>query len=154
MSYLDEWARANLSPEGQKKFFDEQERIREDCERIEQWHYRPEEAMKLTSEQVEFLRKHDITVSTAYIGMVRVYIGNRTIFQTSAMASIAKALFERDELGSQSLIDYESLTSQMHEYLNLLMSATPETQEKLLQNNMPLFGSGELDQIRALCSGV
>ena len=150
MTYLDQWAKENLSPENQEKFFAEQERIREDCERIEQWHYRPEEALKLTSEQIEFLQKHDITVSTAYIGMVRVYIGNRTIFQTSAMASIAKALFDRDELGSQSLIDYEGLTSQIHEYLNLLMSAPPEKQEKLLQNHMPLFGAGELDQIRAV----
>jgi len=48
MSYLDEWARENLNPEYQE-FFAEQAKIKEDCERIEQWHYRPEEAMSCTA---------------------------------------------------------------------------------------------------------
>lgn len=147
---MDDWARTNLSPENQVKFFAEQERIAKDCEQIEQWIYRPEEAMGLTSEQVEFLRKHEITVSTAYIGMVRLYIGNRTIFQTSAMSSIANAIFSSNEYGGMT-IDHESLAKQVHEYLDLVMSAPPETQEKLLNNHMPLFGAGELDQIRRIC---
>jgi hypothetical protein len=150
---LDQWAKENLSPEYQQRFFAEQKRIEEYCKRIEQWHYRPEEAMKLSQEQKDFLRKHEIVVSTAYIGMVRFYIGNRTIFQTSAMASIANALFSddtRDE-SDQFLTDYDSLTNQVHEYLNLVMSASPEVQKKLLENHMPLFGSGELDAIRNMC---
>ncbi len=150
MNYMEEWAKANLSPEGQQKFFEEQKKIVDDIVRIEAWHFRPEEAMNLTPEQIAFLRKHEIVISTAYIGMVRFYIGNRTIFQTSAMASIIDAL-SNTEFGSKSVIDYESLTRQTHEYLNLVMSAPEDVQARLLQNHMPLFGAGEMDQIREIC---
>lgn len=145
---LDQWARENLSPEYQKKFFAEQERIKEECEQIDRWLYHPEEAMNLTDEQRAFLLKHEIVVSTAYIGMVRLYIGNRTIFQTSAMASVINALSPEEGIKTEN---YEGLSKQVHEYLNLVISALPEIQEKLLMNNMPLFGTGELDQIRAIC---
>lgn len=143
--YMSDWARATLNPANQEKFFAEQERIRQDCERIEEWFYRTEQAMGLTDDQIAFLRQHEIVISTAYIGMVRLYIGNRTIFQTSAMSSIVNALFDGP------VTDYEGLSSQVREYLGLLMSATPDVQAQLLCNNMPLFGDGELDGIRALC---
>lgn len=146
MSYLDDWARSNLSPDGQNKFFAEQKNIAEDFERIEAWHYRPKEAMKLTPEQINFIDKNEIAISTEYIGMVRFYIGNRTIFQTSAMDSIAQAIFD-----SRCFINFDSLTKQVHEYLNLLMSAPSEAQVQLLNRNVPLFGSGELEQVRAIC---
>ncbi len=146
MNDLDDWARTNLSPDGQNKFFAEQKRIAEDFERIEAWHYRPEEAMKLTPDQIDFLHKNEIAISTAYIGMVRFYRENRTIFQTSAMDSIAQAIFD-----SRYIINFDGLTKQVHEYLNLLMSAPSEVQVQLLNRNVPLFGSGELEQVRAMC---
>lgn len=133
-----------MKPENQKKLLAEHERIKEECIRIEAWHMQPEEAMKLTPEQISFLRQHNITVSTAYMGMVRLYVGNSTIFQTSPMASIVRGLAQVD------VINYESLASQTHAYLNLLMNATPELQTRMLAIDMPLFGNGELDAIRDL----
>ena len=149
MYYFEQWAKNNLTPEAQEKFFAEQDKIKKDSEDIERWIYRPEEAMGLSEAQIEFLHDHEIAISTAYIGMVRIYHENRTIFQTSAMASIANTLTAPEGEGIKT--DYENLSSQVREYLDLLMSASPETQKKLLENNMPLFGAGELDQIKGMC---
>ena len=146
MNDLYDWARSNLSPDGQNKFFAEQKNIAEDFERIEAWFHRTEEAMKLTPDQLDFLHKNEIIISTAYIGMVRFYRGNRTIFQTSAMDSIVQAIFD-----SRDIINFDGLTKQVHEYLNLLMSAPSEAQVQLLNRNVPLFSSGELEQVRAIC---
>lgn len=147
MSDFDEWVNT-LSPESKQKFFAKQQQIKEDCERVEAWIYRPKEAMKLTPEQIAFLELKEIHISTAYIGMVRLYLDDRTIFQTSAMASIANALVLSDW---KPMNDYDDLTRQVHEYLNLLMSASPEIQDNLLNCHMPLFGAGELDEIRGIC---
>jgi len=141
--YLEDWAKANLSPESQEKFFTECDKIKRDSELLDKWLGPPEKAMDLTQEQINFVQKHNIYISMAYMGMVRISIDNNVIFQTSAMSAIGDALANTiDE--NQDLINYDSLKKQTHKYLNYLMSAPPELQSKLFSVNMPLFADGEL----------
>jgi len=129
---LEEWARKNLSPERQEQFFAEQEEIRKDCERTDQWFNNTEDAMGLTAEQRLFIQEHDICISTAYVGMVRFYKDNRTIFQTS-MFNLYK-----NKLGGL-LQDYDAMKKEVHEYLESIMTVTPEMREQMLETNLPLF---------------
>jgi hypothetical protein len=49
-------------------------------------------SMQLTADDLAFLKQHDLCISTAYIGMVRVYANrNRCIAQSSAWASMLSA---------------------------------------------------------------
>lgn len=150
MSYLDEWARNNLSPENQEKFFVEQKRIQEESEQSERWFFHPEEAIGFSDDQIQFLRDHNIAVSTAYIGMVRFYHKNRTIFQTSAMAGILNAL----PLNQDFKVDFDVLSIQAKEYLDFAMSISLEDLEKLLNVNLPLFGIDELDCFKKVILGL
>jgi len=134
MTDWKKWARDNLEPERQEEFFAELEEIKKDCERTEQWLNNTEEALGLTTEHKDFLHKHDIYISTAYIGMVRFYKDNRTIFQTTMFN-----LYENKSGGLSQ--DYDNMTIEVHDYLNSIMSATPELQEQLLMTNLPLFGA-------------
>lgn len=84
-------------------------------------------------EQRAFLARHDIGCSDGYIGMLRAYCGNRTVWQTSAWSPILGAM---DEGGGGSKVDWNGLNRenlrQLHEWVNGLMALTDaEVAERL-----------------------
>ena len=121
------------------------DKFAETVRKVHEWSNNTEKMMGLTDEHLAFMEKHNITVSTAYIGMVRIYKGNnQTIFQTSVSDVITKAL------GSGDITDYDDLSRQVREYFDMMIAASPEDQERFLEISVPLFAHGELDEIRMI----
>ncbi len=78
-----------------------------------------------TPAQRAFLARHDISCSDGYIGMLRAYCGNRTVWQTSASAPILGAMVQ----GSGGpKVDWDALNrenlTQLHAWVNDLMALT------------------------------
>lgn len=123
-------------------------KFQQDYDHLTEFMNNPRKGLKLSEEQIKYLDRNGIYVCTAYIGMVRLYYSNRTIFQTSAIAPIFDSLFaQENDSGLTNVYDYESLTIQVHRFINALMGAPKDIQKKIYENNLPLFASGELEQI-------
>ncbi len=94
---------------------------------------------QFSPEQYTFLERHDIGCSDGYIGMLRAYCGNRTVWQTSAFAPIVAAIAGQGEVG----IDIEAMNAQnlaqLHEWVNGLMSLSDEGVAERLNVHLPLF---------------
>ncbi len=76
------------------------------------------ETHAVTPAEWALLDSHGITLSNAYIGMLRAYHGNRTVWQTHWMGAYT---CPRNEVGG---VDFGpltiSLTKQLHEWLDRL----------------------------------
>lgn len=83
------------------------------------WFFDPHVALGFDDAQLTFIDKHELYFSTAYIGMVRCYWHNKTIWQTSAYTTIINCIEE-----SPDLIDYISLSEQAQNFINMLMQMT------------------------------
>ncbi len=94
----------------------------------------------VTSEQWAFLKSHDISLSNAYIGMLRAYHGNRTIWQTSWMAPF---FAPRNEVGGIDFAPINAgLKTQLHEWIEHVMAMTTEDLTNYLRDtNLHLYCS-------------
>lgn len=93
----------------------------------------------VTPAQWAFLKSRDIYLSNAYIGMLRAYHQNRTIWQTDWTAPL---LAPRNEVGGVDFgpLDAE-LKRQVHEWLGWLMGLPDaELEIYLKETNLHLFG--------------
>jgi hypothetical protein len=96
------------------------------------------ETHEVTPAQWTFLKKHDIGLSNAYIGMLRAYYQNRTIWQTSWTAPF---LAPHNEYGGIDFgpIDAE-LKRQVHEWLGWLMGLSDTERDAYLkETNLHLY---------------
>lgn len=92
----------------------------------------------VTPEQWAFLNLHEIGLSNAYIGMLRAYNQNRTIWQTDWLAPFCAP---RNEHGGIDFgpIDAE-LKRQVHEWLGWLMGlSSAERDVYLRETNLHLY---------------
>lgn len=117
---------------------------------IHAWVNTPALVMNLSENQQNFVRDQNIYICTAYIGMVRLYKDNRTIWQTSASKVICDAIeksFEPEDFSVKSpktilentKADYQSLSLQCSDFLNKLMLMSEEERSIAFNTNMPLF---------------
>jgi hypothetical protein len=113
---------------------------------IDNWFTDPCTALQLTVEQRAFIQKHELSISTAYIGLVRIYSPHGVAFSTSAAPVIEKAMqYGKDSTKplppqSHDLIDYQSLIEQTHNWLDVLVALSDGTVTKYLEcTNKPLL---------------
>lgn len=84
-------------------------------------------------EQRAFLARHNVSCSDGYIGMLRAYVGNRTVWQTSSLTPILGAMSEGQ---GGPKVDWDGLNAQnceqLHAWVNGLMVLTDaEVTERL-----------------------
>lgn len=106
--------------------------------------------MNFPEDQRDFLKKHGISISTAYIGMVRLYKDGRTIWQTNPFKPILDAVSEREgfctvfmksdsELFADAVEDYKSLSRSCIDYVSELMNMSNEELDIILSRSLSLF---------------
>jgi hypothetical protein len=92
-----------------------------------------EKRFGLTDEQREFVKAHELGLSDAYIGMLRVYCGNRTVFSTSA-AKVIMGCAAQGQGGPK--VDWAALEQNNRKQFqtwirNLMTLSEPEIAERL-----------------------
>lgn len=87
----------------------------------------------LDAGQIAFLKRHDIIISTQYIGMIRMYYQNRTIWQSSGALEAASALKSQMDLPMsysesfrQAWEHHQALAALVRDYLDRLMLMSPD----------------------------
>ncbi len=97
--------------------------------------------LRLTETQKDFLDKHKICISDAYLGLLRAYWNNQVIWQTSAMDVFfgLKPGMGGDEFEEWDKSNQESLRRQLHGWLDKIMNLKVEDLEKVFSNNYHLF---------------
>lgn len=95
---------------------------------------------QVTSEQWEFLSNHSIFLSNAYIGMLRAYYDNRTIWQTCWAAPF---VLPKNRHGGVDIYSLDAdLTKQLHQWLDRIMKMSQEDLRDYLDHtNLHLFDS-------------
>ncbi len=93
-----------------------------------------------TPEQRAFLARHDISCSDGYIGMLRAYHENRTVWQTSVWAPILSAMGE----GSGGpKVDWDALKTvnreALHAWVNGLIAMTDAEVTEALNVTVPFL---------------
>lgn len=89
-----------------------------------------------TPEQRAFLARHDIGCSDGYIGMLRAYCGNRTVWQTSAWAPIGAAMSGKADLFPA--INAANVKA-LHAWVNDLMALPAAEVTERLAGHVPLL---------------
>ena len=82
----------------------------------------------------DILDKLELKISTAYIGMVRIYHKNRTVFQTCSFTPILNAAY-----GVSLDPDYKSLAAQTKSYIDKLINSSQDERSSLLNTHYSLF---------------
>ena len=98
--------------------------------------------LELTQPQRDFLDKHKICISDAYLGMLRVYRNNLVIWQSNSALDVAFSL--SPNMGGANFSRWldeqeKALRAQCHAWLNKAMALSPADLEKLFSNNYHLF---------------
>lgn len=98
----------------------------------------------LSDEQRDFLTHHGIGLSDAYIGMLRAYHGNRTVWQTSAWGAILGVYCAKDSPdGMKGWFEENDLQTrqQLHAWLNDLMAQSEDEIARRLQDHVLLYST-------------
>lgn len=98
--------------------------------------------LALSDEQREFVTHHKIGLSLAYVGMIRAYHGNRTVWQTSAWGPILGAYDAKDSPdGMKGWFEENDLQirRQLHAWLDDLMAQSEDEIARRLEDHVPLF---------------
>jgi hypothetical protein len=111
---------------------------------INTWIKTPAIAMNLSSDQQNFIRDQNIFISVGYIGMVRLYKDNRTIWQTSALKPISDIITRSFEPKgfSEGIVtdsDYQDLSIQCRNFLDELMTMSDEERQVVFNRNLSLI---------------
>lgn len=117
---------------------------------VQGWIYEPGRVMGLSDEQLAFIGNNSIHICTSYIGMVRLYKGNCTIWQTSVSRVIDDAISRsrepRDfEMKSSEAVladtrsEYLDLSKQCRDFIDELMSMSVSERDLVFNRNLPLF---------------
>ena len=114
----------------------------------------------LSQEERDFLEQEKISISGAYIGMLRAYRrdaeGNcLTIWQTSSSAPIEAAIQinqtmfkDHRSIQEKCLVDDESLLEQLRYFIRVLQSMPEELREELVYSrHVSLFEPGYLEDL-------
>lgn len=108
---------------------------------ISDWMMEPEKTI-LSDEDRVFLKVNNVVLSTAYIGMVRAYCGNRTVWQTSSLAPFLRfcdPTQSYEERVEDSRKGRECLVEQTREWVSALRDLTEEELWEYLSRHVPLF---------------
>lgn len=93
----------------------------------------PLKVAQLSSEQITFLKKNNIHISGAYIGLLRAYRNNKVIWQTSCYDNLSSVMLYGNP------IDDESLALQLRNWINDLMILDDVELEKVFNINRSLL---------------
>jgi hypothetical protein len=99
--------------------------------------------LRLTPEEKRFLDEYNICISDAYLGMLRAYRLNKTIWQTSAM-DVFLSLYPGiggEEYKKWQAANNDSLRKQLHDWLSKIMVLSTDDLERVFENNYHLFDS-------------
>ena len=87
--------------------------------------------LDLTENQKYFLDKHKICISDAYLGMLRAYKGNKTIWQSGGGFDVFYSNIREDFDGWMEECKVHC-KKQLHDWLNNLIDLSPEDLEQEL----------------------
>ena len=97
-------------------------------------------AAKFSDQQIAFLTENKIVLSGGYVGMIRAYFGNRTIWQTSCCRVLAQAVF-----GEGGKLPVDNINKDNREalqnWVNEMMGLDKEELGKRLGTHVPLFST-------------
>jgi len=121
-----------------KKQCEEMEKVGLPSRPIGHWYGIPPE---LTPEQKAFMNKHGLSFSAGYIGMLRCYRGNQTVWRSSGgMDIVAKAIVAGlGELDGSWITPDEELKAAGIKFLEDAMKLDEERLKALLERHVPLF---------------
>lgn len=106
------------------------------------WYGIPKE---LEPELKEFMELHGLAFSSGYIGMLRCYRKNLTVWQTSSIAPIRAANEGRNIM--DSLPTDEQLASAGREFLRAAMAMPPDELERRFEEHVPLFSDADMGEL-------
>ncbi len=112
-------------------------------EGLTDWIYHPTKAAGLTQEEEEFLEKHEIGISSAYIGMARAYRSAehypdnkcKVIWQTSCAANLLSVA------NDGNTISEADLAKQLKDWVVHLMNLSPAGLERVFNQNIGLLST-------------
>ena len=109
---------------------------KKDAQNAHEWMSDPISKLNLSPEQHKFVTDNKLYLSSAYIGLLRVYLpdSNQCVFQTSMGAVLGRAI------GKQDPLDIDECEISFKEWLNKVMSST-EKKNKLFHIHSSLFGA-------------
>lgn len=102
------------------------------------------EKLALSEAQYAFLARHGIGISDAYIGMLRAYCENRTVWQTSAWGSILGIYSAKDSPDGMKGWFKENdlqMRHQLHEWVNDLMVQPEDEIKRRLADHIYLYST-------------
>lgn len=108
------------------------------------WIYEPALAIGLSEEQRDFINNHNISISTTYIGMVRLIRNNRIIWQTSMSDAIFGATIEPScglySKSHKAILDdtkhtQQHLAAQCRDFINNLILMSEEDRGVVFTGN-------------------
>lgn len=108
------------------------------------WHGIPDE---LEPELKEFMEKHHLSFSPAYIGMLRCYCrGNTVVWQTSSIAPIMAAAnsYSSGKNMFDMLPSGKAMKEAGKDFLRKAMALPPDELKRALEEGVPLFGPRDL----------
>ncbi len=91
----------------------------------------------LRVDQIAFLKQYKITLSDGYIGMLRAYCNNLTIWQTS-WSNVIIAAMDKD---IKTLLDPVPLVQQLHLWIDEMMTLPEAELKARLETHHHLFSS-------------
>ncbi len=118
-------------------------------ELIHNWVMKNGDGFGCDAKQLNFIKIHNLHFSTQYIGMVRCYKDNRTIWQTSCGVSLLGAIFEDrtfkidfEKSYLKTKDEYDRLSAQVRGFLDKLLELPEETLNELLtKQHVGLFSN-------------